>query len=470
LLKVWCSVLAKDLRYFIQYLEENAPEEIVRVKRAVDPRWEMSAVLRRFQAENKFPAVLFENSKGFDMPVLSNVFASRRRLACMLETSEDKMLWKYMEKEDNRLEPEVKSSGPVKDVVVKGKDVDLRKFPIPTHCEKDAGPYINVGVTVVKDLDTGIRNAGMYRMMLQDSRTLAVFMEPASHVTHIFRKYERAGKDMEAVVSIGHHPALALGAQSKVPLGIDELGVAGALLGEPLELVKCETVDLEVPSYSEIAIEGRFKAGERTVDGPFGEYPWTYGPQRSDSKVFEVSAITHRRNPIFLDLFNAHIDHNYCAKLARESILYKRVKQFIPQVTAVALPESGVCRYLAYVQIRKEYDGLGKNTALVALASEFYIKTAVVVDEDVDINSDKEVLWAIMTRTKPDQDFFFVPDAHTSALDPSGYSIKGRTIHGHMNTKLGIDATNPVELPSEERADVSRELWEKIKIEDYLKQ
>jgi 2,5-furandicarboxylate decarboxylase 1 len=213
--------------------------------------------------------------------------------------------------------------------------------------------------------------------------------------------------------------------------------------------------------------EGKILPGTRLPEGPYGEFPWYYGLERP-SPVMEVTAITHRRDAIFHHLFAAHAEHNLTGRLGREAVLYKRVRAAVPGVKAVHMPMSGICRFHAYVQIKKEYDGAGKIAALAALASDPFVKLAVVVDEDVDINNDAEVLWAIATRTQPDRDTFFVPESATSRLDPASYSIWSRWEKDTMNTKWAIDATMPVEAPFEERADVPREIWEHMDLTEYI--
>jgi 2,5-furandicarboxylate decarboxylase 1 len=182
----------------------------------------------------------------------------------------------------------------------------------------------------------------------------------------------------------------------------------------------------------------------------------------------EVTAITHRKDAIYHHLFAAHAEHNLTGRLGRESVLYKRVKAAVPSVTDVYMPMSGICRFHAYVQIDKEYDGEAKLAGLAALSSDPFVKLAVIVDKDVDIHNEAEVLWAIATRTQPDRDTFFVPEAATSRLDPGSYSIWSRWEKDSMNTKWSIDATMPIEAPYEERADVPRSYWENLDLSAYL--
>lgn len=460
--------MPKDIREYLDYLRYHHPEELVTVDREVDPSWEIAAVLRRLQADNKFPAVLFNKVHGSKYPVISNLFASRVRLAAALGVSKDDMLTEYSKRVIKPLKSEKVSSGPVKEIIKKGDEVDLRELPIATHCEKDVGAYITAGVTVTRDPETRHLNVGIFRMMYAGPRKLIVHLSPEMHAAMHYRMAEAEGRDLDVAVAIGYHPTLAIGSQLRVPAGADKMAVCGGLLGEPIQLVKCETNDLEVPAYAEIVLEGKFKAHLREHDAPFGEFAWYYGPERDDSKVFEITAMTMRKNAIYHDLFNAHLDHSYAGLLGREGSLYTRIKPIAPQVTRVAVSEAGVCRFIAYVQVKKVIEGTPKNVALLALGSDPTIKIAIVVDEDIDITSDREVLWAVVTRARPDKDFFFIPNTYIGLLDPVGHKLDFPYEKDGIDTKVGIDATIPLGVPFEEKADVAKEKWEKIDLAKYL--
>ena len=222
-----------------------------------------------------------------------------------------------------------------------------------------------------------------------------------------------------------------------------------------------------VPARAEIVLEGIISPNELEPEGPFGEYPWYYGHERL-SNVIRVKTITHRNDAIYHDIFSAHQDHNYAAKIQREAVLYKRVKVAVPGVKDVSLPISGTCRHVGYVSMRKDFDGQGKIAAMAALVADPMMKMAVVVDDDIDVTNESEVWWAVTTRTQADKAVFMVPDAYVSELDPSAYSIKDRNRRDYLNTKWAIDATKPVGLPFEERADVPRDAWADLNLDDYI--
>ena len=458
--------MAKDLRHFLAEIERKLPDEIAHVDRQVNPKHQLSAVLRKLQDEDRYPAVIFNKVKGSKMPVVSNLFATTNRLALAFDISPDNMTQDYLAREEALIKPKVVRKAPVQENVMTGRNVDLGKLPIVTHCEKDAGPYLTSAVGVFKDPDTGVYDVGIFRMQLQGKKKLGVLYGVYAKAARIIRKNEERNKPTEMAVFIGHHPACILSSQTKVPVDTDEFWVMGGLLGEPIEMVQAKTVEIRVPAHAEIVIEGKILPHVREPEGPFGEYPWYYGLER-DGHVMEVTAITHRNDAIYHDVFSAHQDHNYCAKVQREAVLFKRVQVAVPGVKAVALPISGNCRHVGYVSMRKDFDGQGKIAAMAALISDTMMKMAVIVDEDVDVTNESEVWWAVATRTQADRAIFMVPEAYVAELDPGAYSIKDRNKRGYLNTKWAIDATMPIEMAFEERADVPQDMWQNINLDDF---
>ena len=459
--------MPKDLRTFIDSAEKKLPGDVRRVKREVNPEFELCGILRELQNHGELPIVIFEKVKGSDIPLVVNLIADDPKLALALEVTERELLSTYIKREANPIPPKQVKDGPVRERVYTGQDVDLFGLPMTLQCEKDGGCFLTAGVTIVKDPETGAFNSGIYRQMRHERNLLGMSFEPQSHIGYCYRKMEREGKGLPAVTYLGHHPATLLGSQSKLPFGGDEMSVMGGLMEEPLELVPCETQDLMVPAYAEIAIEGVIRPHERRWEGPFGEYTWYYGFARN-SPVFEVTAITHRENPYYQDLFSVFPEHLLAGRVGREAVLFQKVRASCPSVIDVSLPVSGVCRLTAYVQIDKQFDGEAKMAALAALASDAFVKLVVVVDKDVDVHNEKDVMWAVATRTQPDQDTFFVPNSVGSRLDPSGYSVWSRNERNGMNTKWAIDATTPIEAPFEEVADVPEEVLNRINLEDYF--
>ena len=446
-----------DLRDYLEELKKKAPEEVRVVNRDVDCKFELPAVLAKLESEHRYPAVIFNSVNGGNIPVVSNLFASRYRLALALGCEEKDLNEVYRKREYDKIEPELVSSGPVKEIVLKKKDVDLSKLPIVTHNEKDAGPYITAGAMVVKDPETGIRNTGMYRHMVQGKQQLGIHFAEVSHSTLVYEKYARMGKPLEVAITIGMHPAFYLGVLSFVPFGVDEYTVVGGLMKEPLEVVKCETVDLEVPAMAEIVIEGTIDPQIRKAEAPFGEYTTLYGRQMMNP-VIDITAVTMRKNPIYLDIFSAHPDHQMAGGTPRLSSIYKAVQMACPTVKDVFMPPSGCCRLTCYISIEKRLEGEAKNAVCAAIAADPFIKYVVVVDADTDIFNDSSIWDAIATRVRVEEDVFIIKNAKGSPLDPTSKD-------GLLVDKVGIDATKPltgypetVAVPGSGELDLNRYL------------
>ncbi len=456
--------MKKDLREFLDVVQKKAPELLVRVGREVDPKWELSAVQKRLQADDELPVLVFDRVSGHTMPVVTNLFASKALLALALGTTPESVVERFGDAQKNRIAPKEVSSGAVKDVVLTGEQAELTRFPLVTHCEKDAGPYLTSGVTIVRDPESGALNAGIYRHRLLSPKTMTVNMAPLCHASEIAKKGEAKGVPVDAAIVIGHHPAMGMASQQRGALGEFELETMGGLLGEPVDVVPAETVDVPVPADAEIVIEGRILTDKWEDDGPFGDY-WLYYAPAKPARVFEVTAITHRRDPLFHDIFPVGPEHLVLFSLGMEGVVFSQLKQLVPQVVAINVPVSGAGN-LVYVQIRKDIEGLGVNTALAALGA-YRFKCAVVVDEDVDIYDDKNVLWAVMTRTQADRSFFTAPGSYISRVDPTGYPAYpgGPPL---LSTRLGIDATKPLDPHFPEVAEPPRGLWKGLDLKDYL--
>lgn len=459
--------MKKDLRGFLKTVEERAPELLLRIKKEVSPKWELSSVQMRLQAEDRLPILLFEKVQGHDMPIVTGLFSSKRHLALALETSPREVVTRFTEAQKNRIPPRRVEAGPVKDVVLTGDKADLRTLPIVTHCEKDAGPYISSGVTIIRDPISGALNAGIYRNRYLSPKTLTMNMAPLCHAAEVAAQAERRTQHVDAAIVIGHHPALGMASQQRGQLAEFELETMGGLLGEPVDVVRGETVDVLVPADAEIVIEGRIRTDAWEDDGPFGDYWLCYAPPKK-ARVFEVTAITRRRDAIYHDIFNVGPEHLVLFSLGMEGVVLAQLQQLIPQVMAITVPVSGSGN-LVYVQIRKDMEGLGVNAALAALGA-YRFKCAVVVDEDVDIYDDKKVIWAMMTRTQADRSFFVVPGSYISRVDPTGYRPWHSPEKGDrlLSTRLGVDATKPLDPSFPEIAEPPKTMWTQIDLGGYL--
>lgn len=457
--------MKKDLRYFLKTLEERAPELLLRIRKEVNPRWEISAVQKRLEAEGRLPVLVFEKIEGHDMRVVMNLFSTKRHLALALETSPEDVVTRFAQAQKNRIEPRVVKSGPVKEVILKGDRADLQALPILTHCEKDAGPYITSGVTIIRDPVSGHLNAGLYRNRYLSPKRLTMNLAPLCHASQVTLRAEARKEDVDAAIVIGHHPVMGMASQERGP--DFELETMGGLLGEAVEVISCETVDVLVPADAEIVIEGKIRTDSWEIDGPFGDY-WLYYAPPVKARVFEVTAIMRRSDAIFHDIFNVGPEHLVLFSLGMEGVVLSQLKQLIPQVKAIHVPVSGSGN-LVYIQIEKDMEGLGINTALAALGA-YRFKCAIVVDEDVDIYDDRKVLWAVVTRTQADRSFFSVPGSYISRVDPTGYSPWQSAEKGPrlLSTRLGIDATKPLDPSFPEVAEPPRSLWTQVDPSKYL--
>jgi 2,5-furandicarboxylate decarboxylase 1 len=440
-----------DLRGFLDFLCQHHPDQVMHVEREVDPRFEVTALLAKLEQQGRYPVVIFRNVRGSRMPVVTNVHASFARLAMAIGLPETasvpEFTAEYGRREDRPLEPILvpRDEAPVKQVVLQGDEVNLFDLPLLTYHEKDAGAYATLGYAVMRDPDTGVRNAGIYRLMRQGRNEFGIQISETAHGHYILKKHLKRGEPTPMAVFIGHHPAVHLGCLSFAPFDTDEFTFAGAMLGQPLRTVRCETLDLEVPADAEMVLECEILPDLRRPEAPFGEYPGTYGPQRINP-VVRVNAISMRRDPLYQSSFVGHADNLLLSGVTRLAYILKTVRIASPTVKAVYVPPSGRCRYICYIAMEKLIEGDPKNAAMAAFAADPFLKFVVVVDDDVDILNDSDVLHAIATRVRADRDTFMVTYSRGSPLDPASYDPAAGS---HLVTKVAVDATRKSNYPDE---------------------
>ncbi|HUS52574.1 MAG TPA: UbiD family decarboxylase [Thermohalobaculum sp.] len=423
-----------DLREFITALEKAG--ELCRVSKQVSPQYELAAVTQRTLAEQG-PVLLFENVEGSDIPLLTNPFTSRRRVAFSLGCEERDLLQHWVRCLDNQIPPVIVPTGPCKDVHV--AEPDLTRFPVPiTWHEGDGGPFITFAQFITKDPDTGARNVGIYRLEVKDPRRIGASIAMTHHGAINHRKWELLGRDCDFALAIGTEPASYLATQATYGHGEDEYALAGALRGAPLELVRCETVDIEVPAHAEIVIEGRILANVREEEGPFGE--WTgYMSGRAPRPVAEVSYMTHRADPIYnvtYEGYGIYGPTTIMQGVAREPEWFRAIRaQTCPMIKDLHLTIGGCAGFIAIASIGNAPAGLGKNV-LMDMLRETGVKIAIVVDDDIDIRNMDMVQWAMAMRMQPAEDVFVIPRAANNRLDPSQPEFPSG-----LGSKIGIDAT-----------------------------
>ena len=450
--------MAQDLRTYLDAVKKRKPDEFQVVTQEVDPAFEITAIVVKLEREaKKRPVLLFEKVKGTRFPVLTNLHASRSRLASAMRCAPDQMLRAYLAAMDKPIPPRVVAKGPVKDVILTGEQIDLHDLPQIIHHEGDAGVYLTSAISFAKDPASETWNCAYNRLMIKGRDTTSIHLTLGKHLWEFQRIAEARGEALPVAFAVGVHPAIALGSLAIGSIDEDERAIMGALLGEPLELVKCETSDVLVPAHAEMVIEAEILPGARTPEGPFGEFTG-YSLGQRDREVVQVKAITHRAGAWFQDITVAHLDHLLLSTIPMEANLYRAVRAMIPSVKAVRVPGPFTC----YVSIEQRLPGQAKNALLAVLGADLYMKRVVVVDHDVDVFDDRQVNWAIATRCQPDRDITVITQARGSDLDPS-------TKEDGLTAKWGVDATAKPTLGAyTPRHRVPPEVWQRIRIEDYL--
>ena len=446
--------MAASLRTFLEQLKRQ--NSLYLVKKPVNPQFELGAILKK---TNGTVPTYFQKVEGYDVPAVGGVAGTRENFALALGVNKDELLAKITEAITNPGETRLMPFGPVQEnVLTKGFDLG-KLFPIPTFHEKDSGAFITAGVVVAKDPVFGRRFTSIRRMQLNGPNNLSILIESPGLIEQYY-DYERRGQAMEVAVVLGVHPAIALGSQLPTQtFGLDKYNVTSRLLGEELPVVRCKTIDLEVPAEAEIVIEGRMLPNVRHPEGPFGELMGYYGPQTMQP-VVEVTAVTFRNNPIFQVIFPSSYEHKLPNALMREVILLNHVRHVVPTVKDVHITMAGGGRCHAIISIKKTAEGQGKQAIFAALASNKDVKHVVVVNDDVDIFNPEEVEWAIATRVQADQDVIIIPGAQGTPLEPS-HNLRG------VSAKMGIDATYPV-AERERFARTQIPGYNQIRLEDYL--
>ena len=443
-----------DLRDFISALDKHG--ELKRIPFEVDPELEIAEFADR-SVKRGGPALLFEKPKGSGVPVLINAFASMRRMQIALEVdSVDvvahriseflemqmpqgligklKMLPKLAEM--GSFFPKTVSEGPCKEVI-RRDEFSLHEFPVLKCWPQDAGRFITLPMVFSKNPDTGKRNCGCYRLQIFDERTTGMHWQTHKQGAEHYRRMMKDGtrKRMDVAVAIGADPATMYSAILPLPPDLDEMMIAGFLRSKPVEMVKCETSDLEVPAQSEIVLEGHVELGELRTEGPFGDHTGFYSLE-DDYPVFRVTCITHRKNPIYATTIVGPppMEDFYMGK-AIERIFLPLMRLQLPEVRDIHMPAEGIFHNLILVAIRKSYPGHARKVmhAIWGLGQAMFSKCIVVVDEDVNVQDIREVTWKALNNIDPERDIQFV----LGPVDSLDHSSR----LPNYGSKMGIDAT-----------------------------
>jgi len=454
----------EDLREYVESLEKI--DQLKRIKTRVSVDLEIAEILRRVMYKNEGPAVLFENVEGYKIPVLGNAFGSLRRLkiALDMENFEEigermsaltrlkipqgllnkfKMLPKLSEIADYG--PKNVNSGPITEVI-ETSNPSLDILPIIKSFPKDSGRFITFGITVTKNPETQIRNMGVYRLQVIDSKKAIMHWQIHKRGALHYEMNKENSQKTEVAIVIGADPATVFSAVAPVPEGLDKFLFAGITRKNGIDLVKCRTIDVEVPATAEIVLEGYVDPSELNIEGPFGDHTGYYTPPEP-FPTFTLTCIMMRKNPIYLTTVVGKpiLEDSYIGKVIERSFL-PLVRLFQPEVVDFSMPPAGWFQGLAIVSIKKRYPGQAKKVmmGLWGMGQLSLTKILIAVDQDVNVHDMNDVIWAVTTRADPKRDTMLIDNAPTDTLDPASPLL-------NLGSKMGIDATKKMKEEGYER-------------------
>lgn len=468
----------KNLRSFLADWERQYPHDLCRIAKEVSVKFEPTALAAGLEKQQLFPGLIFKNPVTAEggrspFPLLTNLLASRRRCAAAIGVSLDRVAQGYFDRISQSRPPQVVSprEAPVKEVIKKGPEVDLRELPIVIHHEGTSGPRLTAAMATTVDPKTGIDNCALQSCVTRSPNKMTWANAGGAHNFLNLKAWWDNGEDCPVAFWIGHHPAASLGGQQKLSHPESHYPGIGGLLGEPLRLVPTETFGdrLLVPADAEIIIEGLapkdvWESGHYAGDHAKTMIPMGPGP------VVQVTCVTHRRDATYHDIAVGHADNLVMGGFALEAAVYAAAKRVAPSVQNVHLPLSGLCRRIVYVQVKDPNAGAARAIISAALPVDNRIKYIFVVDDDVDIFDDREVMLALVNRAQLDRDMLLMPGLPDTPIDP----IAVRLGDAYVTAKAGFDLTLPPSpLPGfpkqfEEGIKFPAALEKKIRIEDFL--
>ena len=443
--------MPEDMHEFVTKLEECG--ELKRVKTKVDPDLEIAEILRRIMYANG-PAVFFEDIKGFDIPVLGNAFGSLKRLEIGLGTGDfteighriadmtrmdvpSGLLGKLRKLPElskmTEAFPKLEGNGPVAEVSEKPT---FERLPILKSWPDDAGRFITLGLVATKHPETGVRNLGVYRMQIIDDTHALMHWQKHKRGAQHGEIYKEMGTKIPAAIIIGGEPSTVFSAIAPVPEGLDKYLFSGITRKKGIRMVRCKTIDLEVPANAEIVLEGYVDQADLRDEGPFGDHTGYYTPVEQ-YPTFTLTAMMRRRDPIYLTTVVGKpiLEDAYVGKVIERSFL-PLIRMFHPEVVDFSMPAAGWFQGLAIVSIKKRYPGQAKKVmmGLWGMGQLSLTKILVVVDEDIDVHDTNSVIWAVTTRTDAARDTVIINNTPTDTLDPASPIV-------NLGSKMGIDAT-----------------------------
>ena len=465
----------EDIHEFITELEKNG--ELKRVKTEVDSNLEIAEILRREMYSNG-SAILFENVKGYDIPVLGNAFGSMKRLEIGLEMTDFTEIGQRiadMTKMDipsgflNKIKklpelskmassfPKAETRGPVTEIT--SSDASFDDLPILKSWPNDAGRFITLGLVATKHPETGVRNLGVYRMQIIDKTHALMHWQKHKRGAHHGDISKERGEKIPAAVIIGGEPATIFSSIAPVPEGLDKYLFAGITRKEGIKTVKCKTIDLDVPANAEIVLEGYVDPEDIRDEGPFGDHTGYYTPAEP-YPTFTLTGIMRRKDPIYITTVVGKpvLEDAYIGKVIERSFL-PLIRMLQPEVVDYSMPAAGWFQGLAIISIKKRYPGQAKKVmmGLWGMGQLSLTKTFVVVDDDINVHDMNDVIWAITTRADAVRDTIIINNTPTDTLDPASPLV-------NLGSKMGIDATQKTKEEGYER-----EIQQLVKVDDKTK-
>ncbi len=433
------------IRDFIARLRNTG--DLLSIRTPLDSKYEISTILSEL-GKKEGPAIFIENVKGYEFPVVGNLLGTKKRLSMALGVDPEDLIEASIPRLEKRLSPVLVSDSSQKVVITKKEKINLLKLlPILTHYSKDSGPYITSGITSARDPKDGIMGRGLHRMEVRGKNMLGIsLLNPP--LSEIYAQYKKQNRKMEVATVIGVDPAILIAVVSKIPRGVDKLSVAGGLKGEPISMLKAETVDLDIPAHAEIVIEGVIDPKGKERDGMLGEssgYYMTF----PKSPTIHVTGITYRKEACFHAIIPWALEVDHLLSFIHGIDFIPKMKREFPSIQKIhMIPKT----FGSYVVMSMDTDNKGEiRRALTSALSFTNVKKAVIVDGDVEVEDDHEVEWSIATRFQGDRDLIMIPDVRGQPIDPSSKE-------GFLTTKLGIDATRP-----------KKEGFEKVDVPEAIK-
>lgn len=444
----------ENLSEYIEKLENIG--ELRRVSTEVNPELEVAEVMRRMMYSKNSPAILFENVKGYNIPILGNAFGSIKRLEIALEIKDfseignriveltrmkipsgvlNKIRMLPKLSEISEYGPKIVENGPVQEIF-ETENASFNRFPILRSFVKDAGRFITFGMTVTRHPDTGIRNLGVYRLQIINDKQAIMHWQIHKRGALHFDISKESKNPIPVAIVIGSDPGTIFSSIAPVPEGMDKFLFAGISRRKGVKLVKCRTIDLEVPANAEIVFEGTVEPSNLELEGPFGDHTGYYTPP-DYFPVFTLKGVMCKKKPIYLTTVVGKpiLEDAYFGKVIERSFL-PLIQMFQPEVVDFSMPPSGWFQGLGIISIRKRYPGQAKKVmmGLWGLGQLSLTKIFIVVDHNINVHNIEDVIWAVTTKSDPKRDTMIIENVPTDTLDPASPLL-------NYGSKMGIDAT-----------------------------